>query len=208
MWPFDNNNQQAYQQYAQAYDSGYYDNVDSNQAANHMQQFAQNAPPDVQQQLYEQHFSQLPFEQLAALAQHMPKHYNANPNDPRSMAQGFMRLGQEHPDMLQRVFSHPLLIGCMVGLTGLVAKHMISNHQHHNQQAGQNYNQGASNQSYNQGANQGYNQGGYNQGGVQQELNREQSEIQELRRELKDERRREEYLEEGERPRHHRREEY
>jgi hypothetical protein len=200
MWPFDNNNQQVYQQYAQAYDTGYYNNVDPNQAAYHMQQFVQNAPQDLQQRLFEQHFSQMPFEQLAALAQHMPRHYNADPNDPRSMAQGFMRLGQENPNMLQRIFSHPLLLGGMIGLTGLVAKHMIDNRQQHQQQYGQNYDQ-----NYTRG---GYNQGGYNQGGVQQELNHEQGEIRELRRELKDERRREEYIEEEERPRHHRREEY
>ena len=217
MWPFDRNNHQAYQQYAQAYDSGYYDNVDPNQAANHMQQFVQNAPPDVQQRLYEQHFSQMPFEQLAALAQHMPGHYNADPNDPRSMAQSFMRLGQENPSVLQRVFSHPILLGGMVALTGLVAKHMLNNHQHHNQQSAQNYNQQAEqgyNQNYNQG---GYNQGGYNQGynqggnnqQMQQELDRERSEIQELRRELNDERNREQNYSGGEHPHHHhRREEY
>ena len=204
MWPFDNNNNQVYQQYAQAYDSGYYNDIDPNQAANHLQQFMQTAPPDMQQRIYQQHFSQLPYEQLFALAQHMPQHYNVDPNDPASMAQGFMRLGQEHPNVLQRAFSHPLLIGCMVGLTGLVAKHVID---HHNRQG---HNQGYGQPAQNFGNPQYGNQGGYNQGGqdgyLQQEVNREQQEVRELKRELRDERRREEDYEE--RPRHHRREEY
>ncbi|HTK06151.1 MAG TPA: hypothetical protein VL485_03200 [Ktedonobacteraceae bacterium] len=188
MWPFDNNNHQEYQQYAQAYDSGYYDNVDPNQASFHLQQFVQGAPPDMQQQIYQQHFGQLPYEQRVALAQHMPQHYNVNPNDPFSMAQGFMRMGKEHPDLLQRAFSHPLLIGCMVGLTGLVAKHVIDHHHRQNQ-----------NQVYEQPVGYG-NPNPY----MQQELNREQQEIRELRNELQEERR-EERWEEGEGRHHHRR---
>lgn len=211
MWPFDNNNQQVYQQYAQAYDSGDYSNVDPNQAAYHLQQFTQNAPPDLQQQIFQQHFGQMPYEQRAALAQHMPQHYNVNPNDPFSMAQGFMRLGKEHPNILQNAFGHPLLMGAMVGLTAVVAKHMIDNHQRHAQTYGQQavYGQGYDN---NQFANNQYanNQYGNNPRGqdqyMQQELNQEEREVKELRRELREERREEGYDEE--RPRHHRREDY
>ena len=185
MWPFDSNNHQQYQQYAQAYDSGYYNNVDPNQAAFHLQQFVQSAPPDMQQQIYQQHFAQLPYEQLAALAQHMPQHYKVDPGNPLSMAQGFMRLGQEHPNILQKAFSHPLLLGCMVGLTGLVAKRVIDHHQRQNP-----------NVVYEQPI--GYNNNAY----MQQEVNREQQEIQELRRELRNEERREGEWE-GERHHHH-----
>jgi hypothetical protein len=210
MWPFDNNNQQAYQQYAQAYDSGDYSYVDPNQAAYHLQQFTQNAPPDLQQQIFQQHFGQMPYEQRVALAQHMPQHYNVNPNDPFSMAQGFMRLGKEHPNILQNAFGHPLLMGAMVGLTAVVAKHMIDNHERHAQTYGQ---QAVYGQNY--GNNQfGNNQFGNNPRGqdqyMQQELNQEEREVKELRRELRnerqEERREEEYDEE--RPRHHRREDY
>jgi hypothetical protein len=185
MWPFDPNNHQQYQQYAQAYDSGDYNSVDPNQAFSHLQQFVQNAPPDMQQQIYQQHFAQLPYDQLAALAQHMPQHYNVDPGNPLSMAQGFMRLGKEHPNMLQRAFSHPLLLGCMVGLTGLVAKHVIEHHQRQNPNAGYNYQQRPAYNNYQQQS-AGYNN---NDGYMQQELNNEQQEIQELRRELQDERR-------------------
>ncbi len=60
MFPFDQNNQQQYQQYAQASDSGDYSQVDPDQAAGHVQQFAQNAPPEMQQQAYGQYFQQMP----------------------------------------------------------------------------------------------------------------------------------------------------
>ncbi len=217
MWPFDNNNQ-TYQQYGQAYDTGSYNNIDPNEAANNLQQFVQNAPPDLQQQIFQQHFGQMPYDQRMALAQHMPQHYNVDPNNPFSLAQGFMRLGREQPNVLQRIFSHPVLATGMIGLTALVAKHMIDNHERHAQQYGQQavYGQNYNNAPYGGG---GYNQGGYNQGGynqgnpsMQQELQEERREVQELRREERQEERREERLEEeldGERPRHHhRREDY
>ena len=133
MWPFDPNRQDTYQQYAQAHDSGDYSNIDSNQAVNDLQQFAQNAPPDKQQQIYAEHFANLPPDQLALIAQQMPPEYGANPNDPNSVAQAAARLGQERPDALQRIFSHPLLIGASVALAGLIAKHMIDERNEQNQ---------------------------------------------------------------------------
>ncbi len=48
MFPFDPNNQQMYQQYAQANASGDYSGIDPNEAAGHVQQFMQNAPPEMQ----------------------------------------------------------------------------------------------------------------------------------------------------------------
>ncbi|GAC1563235.1 MAG: hypothetical protein NVS2B2_28570 [Ktedonobacteraceae bacterium] len=48
MWPFDPNNQPMYQQYAQAYTTQNYSGIDHNQALGHMQQFVQNAPPNLQ----------------------------------------------------------------------------------------------------------------------------------------------------------------
>lgn len=144
MWPFDPNRQDTYQQYAQAYDSGNFNNVDPNQASNDLQQFAQNAPPEEQQQIYAQHFSQLPPDQLALIAQRMPPEYNVNPNDPNSVAQGAARLGQERPDVLQGIFSHPLLVGATVALAGLVAKHMLDEHREQQQSSQQNQQSGNS----------------------------------------------------------------
>ncbi len=182
MWPFDQNNQYAYQQYAQGYDTGNYNGFDQNQAFGHLQQFMQGAPLDMQQQLYQQHFAQMPYEQRALLAQQVPPQYGMNPNDPFSMSQSFLRMGREQPQLLQRVCSHPLLLGSALALTGLVAKHMIDHHEREQQRY---YAQGQT----------------YQDQRLQQELNQERREDQELRRELRREERREERFEEHERRR-------
>lgn len=191
MWPFDQNNQQMYQQYAQAYDNNNYQGIDNNQIWGHLFQFMQGAPMDMQQGIYQQHFNQMPYEQRVVLAQQMPQGYYMDPNDTWSMAQSFHRLGQEQPNMLQRVMSHPMLTGAALGLVGLVAKHAID---HHRQQQPQYYQQQPQ-----YGYNQGFQQDPYAQ--------QPQQEIQELRRELRQEERREERLEEREHH-HHRREEW
>jgi hypothetical protein len=198
MWPFDNNNQQAYQQYSQAYDSGNYNGFDPFQTLGHITQFMQGAPTDTQHNLYRQHFEQMPYEQRAALVQQMPREYQADPNDTNSLAHNFLRLGQERPNLLQTIFSHPLLLGASVGLAGLIAKHMLSHHQQQQQQNG--YGNQQFGGGYNQGNNQGF-QGGYQQNqyqqqnqNLQQEVDQLRSEEQELRRELN---------EEEQQPRHH-----
>src|SRR5579859_1574387 len=215
MWPFNPSHQQVYQQYAQAYDTGNFFGIDQNQAFGHIQQFMQGAPQDMQQQIYQQHFAQMPYEQRVALAQQMPPQYGVTPNDPWSMTQGFLRMGQEQPHLLQRIFSHPLLLGSGVALAGLIAKHMLA---HHQQQQG--YDQGFQNQQQ-QGYDQafqspqaGYNQGfqgqPYNQGNqdpyLQPQLDQERRQEQELRSELQDEEQRLQTIEERERYGHRRRE--
>jgi len=70
MFPFDQANQQQYDQYAQASDSGDYSGIDQDQAAGHVQQFAQNAPPEMQ--LYGQAFGQMPQDQRAQFVQQLP----------------------------------------------------------------------------------------------------------------------------------------
>jgi len=200
MWPFDQNNHQVYQQYAQAYDTGNYNGFDPFQALGHITQFMQGAPVDMQQRVYQQHFEQMPYEQRVALAQQMPREYYADPNDTYSLSQNFLRMGQEQPHLLQRVFNHPLLLGAAVGLAGLVAKHMLAHHQQNaygNQQYG-GYNQGFQNPGY---QNQGYQQDPYNQQNqyqqnpyqqdqyLQQEVNQLRREERELREELREEER-------------------
>ena len=133
MWPFDQNNQQMYQQYAQAYDTNDYSGINQNQAMEHMQQFMQNAPPDMQQQIYQQHFEQMPYEQRQQFAQQMPPQYGMDPNNPQNMAQGFQMMGQEQPGMLSQLlgqgggFGNSAAQGGIGGLVGMVAKHMLSN---------------------------------------------------------------------------------
>src|SRR5207244_12509900 len=72
MWPFDQNNQQMYQQYAQAYDTSNFMGLDHHHALGWLQQFIMGAPPDMQQQIYQQHFAQMPYDQRAFLAQQVP----------------------------------------------------------------------------------------------------------------------------------------
>jgi hypothetical protein len=194
MWPFDQNNQPAYQQYSQAYDTGNYNGVNPNQAFGHLQQFMSGAPDDMQQQLYMQHFSQMPYEQRAMLAQRMPQQYGMDINNPWSMSQSFWRLGREQPHLIPQILNHPLLLGAGLGLAGLVAKHVLEHH-HRNAYGQQPYN---------------YNQGGYQQDQfLQQELIQEQQRDQQLQYEIQNQERQIERLEEREeRHHHHRREDY
>jgi hypothetical protein len=141
MWPFDQNNQQMYQQYAQAYNTGNYNNIDYNQAMGHMQQFMRNAPPQMQHQIYQQYFQQMPFGQRQQFVQQMPTEYGMNPNDPYSMARGFQQAGQQRPGILSQLFSQ--FTGGTSGggggvggsleqkglgmLVGMVANHLLNN---------------------------------------------------------------------------------
>jgi hypothetical protein len=129
MWPFDQSNEQTYQRYAQAYDARDYSNIDPNEAQDHVQRFIQNAPPEAQRRVFEQHFAQMPANQRAELAQQFPPEYGVNPNDPRSMAQAMTQLGQDRPDMLQRLVNHPVLLAGTVGLAALIGKHMLEHRQ-------------------------------------------------------------------------------
>ncbi len=153
MWPFDQNNQQMYQQYSQAYDTRNYNTIDQNQAMGHMQQFIQNAPPQMQQQVYQQHFEQMPYEQRAWYAQQMAPQYNINPNNPYEMAQGFQQLGQQQPNMLLQLFGqegsygNQMGHGGLGGLVGLAARALM-NHQQSNFGGGQPYGYGENQYGY------------------------------------------------------------
>ena len=129
MWPFDPNKQEMYQRYAQAYNTGDFSRIDPNEAQTQLQQFVQNAPPNEQQQVFMQHFSQLSPDQRAQLAREFPPEYGVNPNDPASMAQGMARASRERPDVAQRILAHPVLLAGAVGLAALVAKHMLESRQ-------------------------------------------------------------------------------
>jgi hypothetical protein len=205
MWPFDRNNFQMYQQYAQGYDTGNYNYFNPGQAINHLSQFILGAPPQMQQGIFQQHFEQMPYEHRVLFAQQLPPEYGVDPNNPWSMSQGLMRLGQERPDLLQRIFSHPVLLGGALALTGLVAKHII---EHHRREENAEYQQYADQQYY---QNQQYGNPYYqNQGGfqdqqyyMQDEIARERREERELRNELRREEREFERLEEREEHHHH-----
>lgn len=127
MWPFDPNKQEMYQRYAQAYTTGNFSGIDQNEARGQLQEFVKNAPPNEQQQVFQQHFAQMPPDQRAQLAREFPPEYGVNPNDPASMAQGMARASKERPDVAQRILAHPLLLAGTVGLAALIAKHMLDN---------------------------------------------------------------------------------
>ena len=185
MWPYDNNNQQVYQQYAQAYESGNYGSFEPHQALSHLQQFMQSAPSDMQQRIYQQHFEQMPYEQRLLIAQRVPSEYSMDANDPWSMSQGFLRIGQEQPQIFHRIFGHPTMLGGTMMLTGLVARHLLEGHQR-----GQ---YGARMYSDPQ------------EEFLQREVNQTRREERELRKELRQEERRLEDVEDDELRHHHRR---
>ena len=116
------------QQYAQAVDSGDYSQVDPNQAASHVQQFAQNAPPEMQQQVYGQYFQQMPQDQRQQFVQQLPPEAQGqmDPSDPQGMAQGLHQMGQQSPNLLQQVWNNPLGKVAAVGIAGFVAKELLS----------------------------------------------------------------------------------
>src|SRR5437588_70563 len=109
MFPADPNEQHMYQRYAQAYDSGTLDQIDPSEAAGTLQQFMQNAPLAMQQQIYQEYFSQMSPQQLQELApllvQRLPSPYAVHTDDPQQMAQGIVQVAQQRPDLLQQVFS-------------------------------------------------------------------------------------------------------
>ena len=133
MYPFDPNNQQTYQQYAQASNSADYSGIDPNEAAGHVQQFMQNAPPEMQQQTYQQYFQQMPMDQRQQFTQQMPPQYQQqmDPNNPQMMAQGFQQMGQQQPDMLHQVLGpggmlgNPMAKMAVAGLAAVAAKNIL-----------------------------------------------------------------------------------
>jgi len=128
MYPFDQNNQQQYQQYAQASDSGDYSQVDPNEATNHVQQFAQNAPPEMQQQVYGQAFQQMPRDQREQFVQQLPAEAQGqmDPSDPQGMGQSLHQMGQQDPNLLQKVWNNPMGKIAAVGIAGFAAKEILS----------------------------------------------------------------------------------
>src|SRR5438105_15840827 len=68
MVPVDPNKQYLDQRYAQAYDSGTLDQIDPREAAERLQQFIQDAPAGLQQQVYRDYFSQMSPRRRQALA--------------------------------------------------------------------------------------------------------------------------------------------
>jgi hypothetical protein len=134
MFPFDQNKQQLYQRYAQAAQVRDYSTIDPNEAAGNLRQFAQNAPPDLQQRAYIEAFSQMTPDQLRQFVQQLPPDVQSqlNAGDPQTLGQGFAQVTQQRPGLLQEagnVLSHPAAKVVVAGLAAVAAKHIWDQHQ-------------------------------------------------------------------------------
>jgi len=120
VFPFDQNNPQMYEQYAQAYQSGDHSGLDHNQLLDHVTQFMQYAPPGMQSGVLQQVF-----------AQQAPAEYPMNGNDPQQMAQSFQQMGQQRPDLLGQLLgpgglmSSPMAKMALTSIAGLAAGQML-----------------------------------------------------------------------------------
>jgi hypothetical protein len=135
MFPFDQDEEQKFQQYAQAADQGDYSQIDHYEAAGSLQQFAQKAPRDLQQRAYAQAFSQMPDDYRQQFVQELPPDVQEqlDPSDPEAMAQGFAQVTQQRPNLLQEagnVLHNPMAKVAVAGLAAVAAKHVWDQHQH------------------------------------------------------------------------------
>src|SRR5258708_11190413 len=69
MWPFGQQQQPMYQQYANHWDQGSYAQIPEQEAQQNYQLFTQNAPPQMVEQAHTQYYQQMPPEQHAGLMQ-------------------------------------------------------------------------------------------------------------------------------------------
>lgn len=111
-------NQPMYQQYANHWDQGTYNQIPPQEVQQNYQQFAQNVPPQVFQQAHEQYYQQMPPEQHASLMQGLvgglmqrgldPRQAGVQNTDPNSMSpQDGARMTayaqQQAPDLLHQI---------------------------------------------------------------------------------------------------------
>ena len=146
MWPFDPNNQQMYQQYANAWDQGTYGQIPEQEARQNYQQFVQNAPPQVVEQVHQQYYEQMPPQQRGGLMQGLmgaltqqgynPQQaglsnynpYNMSPQDAARLT-GYAQ--QQNPDILHQILGPGGPLGstgakmAVAGIAALAAKQML-----------------------------------------------------------------------------------
>lgn len=139
MWPFDPQQQQTYQNYANAWDQGTYHQLPEQEVQQNYQQFVQNAPPQFVQQVHEQYFQQAPADQRGGLLQGVlsglmqrgvnPQQAGVQNTDPNRMSpQEAARLttyGQQLPGMIQQVMGNPAAKMAVAGVLAYAAKQML-----------------------------------------------------------------------------------
>ena len=146
MWPFDQNNQQMYQQYANAWDQGTYGQLPEQEVRQNYRQFVQNAPPGMVEQVHQQYFEQMPPQQRGGLVQGLlgglmqqgfnPQQAGIQNTNPSSMSPGeAARLtgyaAQQQPDLLHQVLGPGGPLGstgaklAVAGIAALAAKQIL-----------------------------------------------------------------------------------
>jgi hypothetical protein len=144
--PHYQNNPQQYQQYAQSWDQGTYNQIPEDQARQQYQHFVQNAPPQAIEQVHQQYYNQMPPQQrtnflqglVSALTQqgYDPRQAGIQTTDPNRMSpQDAARLTayaqQQQPDILHQLFGPGGPLGstgaklAVAGLAALAAKHFL-----------------------------------------------------------------------------------
>ncbi len=146
MWPFDQNNQQMYQQYANSWDQGTYGQLPEQEARQNYNQFVQNAPPQVVQQAHQQYYEQMPQQQRGGLMQGLvgaltqqgynPQQAGIPTNNPYNMSpQEGARLTsyaqQQNPDILHQIMGPGGPLGstgaklAVAGIAAIAAKQLL-----------------------------------------------------------------------------------
>lgn len=146
MWPFDQNKQQMYQQYANSWDQGSYGQLPEQETRQNYQQFVQNAPPQMVQQVHQQYYEQMPPQQRGSLMQGLmgslmqqgfnPQQagiqntnpYNMSPNEAAQLT-GYAQ--QQNPDILHSIMGPGGPLGstgaklAVAGIAALAAKQIL-----------------------------------------------------------------------------------
>jgi hypothetical protein len=146
MWPFDQNNQQMYQQYANAWDQGTYNQIPEQEARQNYQQFVQNAPPQMVQQVHQQYYEQMPPQQRGGLMQGLMgaltqqgynpqqaglSNYNPYNMSPQDAARLTSYAQQQNPDILHQILGPGGPLGstgakvAVAGIAALAAKQIL-----------------------------------------------------------------------------------
>ncbi len=146
MWPYDQNNQQMYQQYANAWDQGTYHQIPYQDAYQNYNQFVQNAPPQMVEQVHQQYYEQMAPDQrgglmrglMGGLAQRgvYPNQMGIQNTDPYSMspyeaARATSYAQQQHPDLPHQIMGPGGALGstgaklAVAGVAALAAKQLL-----------------------------------------------------------------------------------
>jgi hypothetical protein len=146
MWPYDPNNQQMYQNYANAWDQGTYSQIPEQEASQNYRQFVNNAPPQMVAQAHQQYYQQMPPQQRGGLLQgllgglmqqgYSPQQMGLQSTDPNTMSPqdaarmtGFAQ--QQNPDILHQIMGPGGPLGstgaklAVAGIAALAAKQML-----------------------------------------------------------------------------------